>query len=386
MAKSPAATAAAIKPDPFEQPKGSQPTAPNVPTSFLLVQFWRDIFGKEVQSAATYSYLWMADQMGHVALGIILQFALTFVFQYLFGMRDAWANGISLLGICCIVAFWEYRAYTVAAQNADSGIFPLDKTLLRDNAVIATAYMVFGVLAGYAFHLTGWWGALLFLIALGLSVYCAPYWLRQKIIWQKAALPYLSRLADLYAPVPKEQAEAIQDLIDTHPGAPPWRQVIIAGPVGSGRTPMVTGLGTDLAFKQYKVRYISFDALLEIAAQFETGHKTPPVGTWGPKNIFYWPWFEAQVLLIDDISPIVGAGMKNMGDRVFERVLTEGLGPLQNELSNRHSVWVFALDEDAGEDACQALLGRYSTAIQDYCKSDQPPIVVRLPLPTRQME
>ena len=373
-------------PEPFEQPSGIEPTAPDVPTKFLLVQFWRDIFGKEVQSAATYSYLWMADQMGHVALGIILQFALTFVCQYVFGLSDAWSNGVALLVISAIVCFWEFRAYTVAAQNADAGIFPLDKKLLRDNAVIAAAYMVFGVLAGYAFHLTGWWGALVFLVAMALSIYFAPYWLRQKIIWQKAALPYLSRLADLYAPVPQEQAKAIQLLIDTHPAAPPWQQVIIAGPVGSGRTPMVTGLGTDLAFKRHKVRYISFDALLEIADQYEDGHSMPPVGSWGPKNIFYWPWFEAQALLIDDISPIVGTGMSNLGDRVFEQVLSEGLGRLRTELSNRHTVWVFALDEKDGEAACQSLLDRYATALQEFCNGQRPPIVVRLPLPTRQME
>ena len=59
---------AVSEPDKFEAPKGVKPTPPGVTTGFLLVQFWRDIFGKEVQSAATYSYLWMADQMGHVAL------------------------------------------------------------------------------------------------------------------------------------------------------------------------------------------------------------------------------------------------------------------------------------------------------------------------------
>ena len=114
-----AKTAAVAKPTAFEEPSGCAPTPPNVPTSFLLEQFWRDIFGKEVQSAATYSYLWIADQMGHVALGIILQFALTFVFQYGFGLSDALASGVALLGISAVVSFWEYRAYSVAAADAE---------------------------------------------------------------------------------------------------------------------------------------------------------------------------------------------------------------------------------------------------------------------------
>jgi putative flippase GtrA len=298
-----AKTAAVAQPTAFEEPSGRVPTAPDVPKSFLLVQFWRDIFGKEVQSAATYSYLWMADQMGHVALGIILQFALTFVLQYFFGLWDALASGLALLGISGVVSFWEYRAYSVAAADADKGIFPLDRTLLRDNAVIAAAYMIFGVLAGYAFHLPVWWGTVIFLIAMVLSIYYAPYWLRQKIVWQKAALPYLSRLADVKSQVEKTAATAIQDLVDSHPGTAPWRQIILAGPVGSGRTPLLTGLGTDLAFKGYKVRYIPFDSLLEINDQYRPDRPLPPIGAWGPKNIFYWPWFEAQVDTSENLAP-----------------------------------------------------------------------------------
>ena len=201
------------EPTKFERPTGDVPTAPNVPGSFLLVQFWRDIFGKEVQSAATYSYLWMADQMGHVALGIILQFTLTFLLQHVLGVAEAWASGIALVGISAVVSFWEYRAYSASAAKAQGNTFPLDKTLLRDNAVIASAYMVFGVLGGYAFHLPGWWGAGVFVVALLLCVVCAPKWLRQKIIWQKAALPYLSRLADLNTPVAEGPADAIRRFV-----------------------------------------------------------------------------------------------------------------------------------------------------------------------------
>ena len=372
---------AVSEPDKFEAPKGVKPTPPGVTTGFLLVQFWRDIFGKEVQSAATYSYLWMADQMGHVALGIILHFALTFVLQYVFGITDTWASGIALVGIVGVVAFWEYRAFTVSAAGASNNTFPLDRTLLRDNAVIATAYMVFGVLGGYAFHLPGWWGAAVFIVALLLCVVCAPYWLRQKIIWQKAALPYLSRLADLYAPVPEGQARQIQNLIDSNPGTPPWRQIIIAGAVGSGRTPMVTGLGTDLAFRGYKVRYISFDDLLEVDDQCLPGLPFPPVGSWGPKNIFYWPWFESQVLLIDNVSPAVGAGMRHRSAPELGSALNQSLSLIREHLCNRHTVWVFGLDDPLNEEASQKRVDDYALNIRAFCKGEEEPIIVRLPPP-----
>jgi len=372
------------QPDAFEAPKGVQPTAPNVPTGFLLVQFWRDIFGKEVQSAATYSYLWMADQMGHVALGIILHFALTFVLQYIFGIVDTWASGIAFIGIAGAVSFWEYRAYTVSAQKAANNTFPLDQTLLKDNAVIAAGYMVFGVLGGYAFHLPGWWGAAVFLVALVLCVVCAPKWLRQKIVWQKAALPYLSRLADLKAEVADGPARQILDLVNDDPGSKPWRQIVIAGAIGAGRTPMVTGLGTDLAFRGYKARYLSFDDLVEVNEQFRQGHPFPPIGSWGPANIFYWPWFEAQVLLVDNVSPSVGVGMPSRSGGAVPQLGTElnqGLSLIREELCNRHTVWVFALDDPLNEDASQRLVDDYAANIRAFCKGEEEPIVVRLPAP-----
>ena len=55
------------------------PTAPDLTSKDLLKQFWADAYGKEVQTAATYSYTWLADQFGHICIGIIVNFAATLV-------------------------------------------------------------------------------------------------------------------------------------------------------------------------------------------------------------------------------------------------------------------------------------------------------------------
>jgi hypothetical protein len=69
----------------------------------------------------------------------------------------------------------------------------------------------------------------------------APGWLRQKIIWQKASLPYLFRLADVAAQtVQAEDVTVLQQLINR--GAPPEYQIVIGGPIGSGRTPITQKL------------------------------------------------------------------------------------------------------------------------------------------------
>ena len=59
--------------------KHAGPSAPKLTSKDILHQFWADAYGKEVQTAATYSYTWLADQFGHVCIGIVVDFAATAV-------------------------------------------------------------------------------------------------------------------------------------------------------------------------------------------------------------------------------------------------------------------------------------------------------------------
>jgi hypothetical protein len=53
------------------------PSASELTPKNLWDQFWPDVYGKEVQTTATYSYTWVADQFGHICLGLIGNFAAT---------------------------------------------------------------------------------------------------------------------------------------------------------------------------------------------------------------------------------------------------------------------------------------------------------------------
>jgi hypothetical protein len=167
----------------------------------LLKQFWADAYGKEVQTAATYSYTWLADQFGHLCLGILANVLATLVAGWVmveWGLADQlrWETGrwpgliLALIG----VSLWEWSAYSSSVKQA-TGTFPLDTKLLRDNAVIAAVYMALGALLGLAFHVRVGPALLITAAVVVAAVLLAPRWLRQKIIWQKASIPYLFRLA-----------------------------------------------------------------------------------------------------------------------------------------------------------------------------------------------
>ena len=108
-------------------------TDPKISTWVLLKQFRADVFGKEVQSAATYSYMWLADQVGHVFIGLLLDFILSFTFSYFIPKLGSEIVGLSLTFL--IVSIWEFLAYRADMRRVT---YPslLDKSLLRKNAII----------------------------------------------------------------------------------------------------------------------------------------------------------------------------------------------------------------------------------------------------------
>jgi hypothetical protein len=158
-------------------------------------------------------------------------------------------------------------------------------------------------------------------------------------------------------------------------GAPPQvppRQIVLAGPTDSGRTSLAIGIGTEHGFKGRSVRYLSLDALLEFAAASGKGPKAPYGDDPGPPNILFWPWAAAQVLIIDDIGPIVENARAGDGPQALKVLLKDGLGKIQAQLNLRDTVWVLG---DPGTDTA---MHAYARAIGDFCEGAAPPTVIRL--------
>jgi hypothetical protein len=357
------------------------PQSPQISYGELFKQFKADVYGKEVQSAATYSYMWMADQMGHVCVGILVNQLTTVGARHLwryFGWHSL-AEVAGLIVAIAIVAAWEASTFFSSEQSA-TGLFPLGRKLLRDNAVIATLYMALGAVVGFGFHIGLPWSDVAAIIAgTVVAIWLAPSWLRQKIIWQKAALPYLSRLADMEPTMGEDAAKQLQALLDA--GAPPNvqpTQVIIGGPVGSGRTQLATGIGTEFAFRKVKTRYISIQSLLEFAAAAQ-----PPdfPDDSGPVNVNYWPWSQSQVIIIDDVGPLIAPQRDQHQDVLdhFRGILNDELSSIAPVLARCHTVWVIGdLCPPGSTLLVGDVLDQFAVAVSDYTKGEQKPLVIEL--------
>jgi hypothetical protein len=367
------------------------PSAPTLTSTDLWKQFWADGYGKEVQTAATYSYTWLADQFGHVCIGILVNYLATTVLGVAtvwFGTHTTIQNGISIWWgfIVAVIgpAVWEWSAFNNSVKQAFTA-FPLDTNLLRDNAFVAAAYMALGALLGLAFHLDVRTAILISLAVVIVAIVLAPRWLRQKIVWQKASIPYLFRLADVASKITEDAAKTLQDLINE--GAPPTTrpsQVVIGGPIGSGRTSMAAGIGTEFAFKDNKVRYMSLNSLLEFAA----GVKPPDFpDDPGPTTISYWPWCQAQVIIIDDVGPLFAAEEPQRKANLarFRAVLETDLKPIADVLGQCHTVWVVGdLVPPFEGGTLAATLDDFAKAVAKYCGNKNDPLAIELgPPPER---
>ena len=119
-----------MQPEPESSARNEEPSNLNDPKfswKEILNQIHLDLVDKEVQSAATYSYLWLADQAGHVCIGIVCHFIIYFLLSFLLssfftvtynaGEITHITTGIVALCICCIAfILFEVKAYSNARR------------------------------------------------------------------------------------------------------------------------------------------------------------------------------------------------------------------------------------------------------------------------------
>ena len=306
----------------------------------ILRQAKDDLFAKEVQTSPTYSYQWLACQMGHIGLGLLV---------FLLAVRScgADARGMALwpyLAAVLFVAAVKEIADWLQAEHQIRGWFDarLDKCDLVADATMATFYMVLGAAFAYGAleRYSAWWS----LAWLALALPCVPWAMRQKMYFQQAALPYLFRLPEFPA---ASAGKAVGDLVDhflDHVGPQSFRHLAITGTPGSGKTSLAVGIGTEGAFAGHIVRYITCTKLQEIGTKKEQAPS---------RNLVLWPWTASELLIIDDVAldplskPEIVEAPKPSGSRLRARDIVAALKPLGSNLRARNTVWVLDDNPDA---------------------------------------
>ena len=301
---------------------------PHIPTvREVFCQAKHDLFGtKDVQETPTVSYTWMADQLGHFTLG----FVLTLIVYWLAKTSGcplsdrAWFLPALALGnflIWVVKELFDYRAEVKRAREAGS-TFPFNSGEIGQNIRAALFYIGAGAALAAATAFYPPWVAVATFLVLGAAALVVGFrWVRKKITFQQAGLPYLYRLANFPNSIPEDRRKGVVDFVEElvkparrpQPGAPK-RHLVITGKLNAGKSSLAVGVGTEFAFRLGIGRYTSLVKLIQ--SHERKKQKVPqavPAGV--PMNPeeqefqdgrILWPWDRADLLIIDDVDDVIG--------------------------------------------------------------------------------
>jgi hypothetical protein len=331
-------------------PDPSGATKPKLPGAlYVAQQAYRDWFGKDVQETPTVSYVWTADQFGHFGLGFQITYLLGWIAQILDykSPRTLFGLAVANVTVWVVKEGFDYLRELKKARAAKS-IFKFNGKEIGRNVFTALFYIAYGALVAGLAEINPIYGIYSVFAVAPFALWLAFVWLRVKITFQQAGLPYLYRLATFPNNIDRKIAEFIVEISkpgQAGPAVPNGKHFLISGPLDSGKSSLAVGIGTEFAFRLGIGRYTTLIKFLESAIADERQPGQPEFND----GRILWPWETSDLLIIDDVD-VVNELIPGSGEQmVIERqVARQRIAALQarvrpdllKTLKNRRTVWV----------------------------------------------
>ena len=286
---------------------------PFVKTTFTIKKIFKqlknDLWCKEVATGYTTSYTWEANQLGHFAIGFAPTIILTCIATAIWG-ASPWLALVALFPIL----FMLYKEKgdvqnEVVRFNKTPGVEPLNISDIKKNAWTANVFSMVGAIVAGSVSLATLLppAAAAILPLITLLVLCIPcfailkYWIAKKICFQQAGLPYTYRLSYFAKQKILGSADDTEKILKDFQNGE-IDHLIVSGPIRSGKTSLITAIGTELSFRQFKVRYLNFLDFLDISLD----KKEQPI------HVAYvlWDWKDADIIIFDDVDYDLVSRMK----------------------------------------------------------------------------
>jgi hypothetical protein len=344
----------------------------------------RDLYGtKDVQDAITASYVWMADQIGHLTLGLVPTLLLCWFISGVWPYGPVSRDALYVVAAGLVFAYWYWKEQTDKADSKKRAghTFPFDSGDIDWNVTTALIYFGIGGLLALGAFLVWWLPLAVLVIVLYPALAVAFWWLQRKLAFQQAGLPYLFRLANFTRRLECKLLNLVQELANLsdrkvelrdvllgrpteRKGRPDVCHILITGTVGAGKTSLCVGIGTEFAFALNRCRYLSASKLVEQVLD--------PPNTQGDREYddgrYLWALKSCDLVIADDVDVGTSAGKNgpteppshliNPLDMVKALTLPDAPVPLA-WLAPKRSVWVIGSgsEPNAWRNAIAQLMG-----------------------------
>lgn len=290
----------------------------------ILKTIHADLIGKDSHRGITLTYGWMANQVGHFALGFIPVCILDLYFTNLLNC---------VLYVCGFWLLFEiYNALSplYKKEYKGNGTFRIRWANLTFDTFTDLCFFWFGAFSFY--FLASESKAFIFLYFIGficLLVFIR-YWFLTKLFQQNAYFPYPFRLSQWDAPIDLLNSKQIRTFLYEFSSP---KHFLVFGQKGSGKTRLSVGIGNEFSIEHRKSTYTTFTKwLIFLDEDNETSMRS---------RISLWSWFQSDILIIDDIHPgIPLSSNRYKAQDVFEFVTRVNKERNLKALQESSVVWV----------------------------------------------
>jgi hypothetical protein len=297
----------------------------------ILTQIKDDLIGKDSYRGVSLSYAWLANQLGHISLGVIVAIIFYHVY-YFFTCIHRYDYAAYFSGILW-TSFEAYNFLGPLLLKKDSAKVKLNQ---QSQYTFQPKWLniFFDTFTDICFF---WLGAFCFyqyfdanfsldwvLYALGIYLSIAfCYWYPVKIYLQQARFPWQCRLSQWTHLMHQQNVKSVESFLKVRDKV---AHVIIYGSANKGKTTLAIGMATERAFHWKTCAFVPF-------AKFLSDVKSVPSQIPGPS---FWDWKTADTMIIDDINPSDPAGYEFMKIAQIDAQILE----VKELLWRKNVIWI----------------------------------------------